>query len=322
VLNVITKTSSQLRCPFCKVTSVDFNNLDVVYSKQTHKESLNYGLSPMHAFIRILEFLLYLGYKNDPAVHGVHRITKDSPASVIVAERKNRIQTEIRAKLGLLVDVIKPNAGTTNDGNTARKLLCDKNRSIFAEILEVEQWLLDDLHIILVALNCGLPIDSSKFGLFCKTVANKYVSTYLWHRMTVTLHKILVHGEEIIQNSTLPMGLLSEQAGESRNKFYKYDREHHCRKSDRVKTLTDLFNRALESSDPLIASIRLSERQKNLKKLPLPKEVINLLKAPEPTTSSEENEIDCFEGGIIENFNDDDEETCETPLFVENEEVL
>lgn len=30
------------------------------------------------------------------------------------------IQSEIRTKLGLLVNVVKPPAGTTNDGNTAR----------------------------------------------------------------------------------------------------------------------------------------------------------------------------------------------------------
>lgn len=310
VLNVITRTSSQLRCPYCKVTSIEFNNLDVVYSKPTQKELLKFGLSPMHAFIRVLEFLLRLSYKNDPAVHGVYRVRKESQESAIIAERKHRIQTEIRRRLGLLVDVVKPNAGTTNDGNTARKLLSDKNRDVFAEILGIDLWLLEDLHTILVALNCGLPLDPHKFGQFCKNIAQRYVQTYPWHRMTVTLHKILVHGEEIIENSTLPMGLLSEQAGETRNKFYKYDREHHCRKSDRIKTITDLFNRALESSDPVISNIRLRERQTNLKKLPLPGAVISLLKAPviSQTQVNEMDDGEIYDENILENIDDEEAE--------------
>lgn len=42
----------------------------------------------------------------------------------------------MRDQLGLLVDVVKPNSGTTNDGNTARMALNDKNRQKFAQILQ------------------------------------------------------------------------------------------------------------------------------------------------------------------------------------------
>lgn len=55
--------------------------------------------------------------------------------------------------MSCLVDVVRPNSGTTNDGNTARTVLSDKNRQIFAEILGVETWLVEDLHTILVALS-------------------------------------------------------------------------------------------------------------------------------------------------------------------------
>lgn len=42
--------------------------------------------------------------------------------------------------------------------------LSESNRKTFANILGLEEWLLDDLHIIiLVALSCGLEIDSMKF---------------------------------------------------------------------------------------------------------------------------------------------------------------
>lgn len=186
------------------------------------------------------------------------------------------IQSEIRQQLGLLVDVVKVNSGTTNDGNTASSLLGDKNRKKFAQILEIEEWLVDDLHNVLVAISCDLYIDSAKFGNYCKKIAEKYVATYEWLPMAGTIHNILIHGKDIIENSALPIGMLSEQAAESRNKFWRSDREN-TRKVDRKKTMQDLFSRALESSDPVLVDIRLKRRQNNLKRIPLPQVVTDML---------------------------------------------
>lgn len=135
---------------------------------------------------------MHLGYKNDPRVQ-VWRIRKNTDEAVIVNRRKTDIQEAIRQRIGLLVYVVKPNSGTANDGYTARIALRDQNRPLFTEILGLQQWLLDDLHTILVTISCGLPVDARKFGEFCKSVATKYVETYNWHPMTVTIHKILVH---------------------------------------------------------------------------------------------------------------------------------
>lgn len=96
--------------------------------------------------------------------------------------------------------------------------------------------------------------------------------------MSVTLHKILIHGANIIDSISLPIGMLSEQAGESRNKFWRYDREHHTRKLNRKTTILDLIHRALESSDPLISTMSLSIRKNKMKRLTLPGKVISLLK--------------------------------------------
>jgi len=39
--------------------------------------------------------------------------------------------------------------------------------------------------------------------------------------MPSSIHKILIHGEEIIKAAVLPIGMLSEEALESRNKDFK-----------------------------------------------------------------------------------------------------
>ena len=75
---------------------------------------------------------------------------------------------------------------------------------------------------------------------------------YEWYPMPATVHKVLIHGKQILTNCILPVGFLAEDASESRNKLYKRDREMHARKNSRVNTLTDVFNRALDTTDPII----------------------------------------------------------------------
>ena len=99
--------------------------------------------------------------------------------------------------------------------------------------------------------------------------------------MSVTLHKILVHGPQIIEHSKLPLGMMSEEASESCNKKYRQTREFHSRKMNRVVNLEDIFHRALESSDPVISSIYSSTRNRSRKPLPLPTEALELLTPPQ-----------------------------------------
>lgn len=47
-----------------------------------------------------------------------------------------------------------------------------------------------------------------------------YIEEYGWHPMTPTMHKILLHGADIIENAILPIGQLSEEAAEARNKHF------------------------------------------------------------------------------------------------------
>lgn len=41
--------------------------------------------------------------------------------------------------------------------------------------------------------------------------------------MPATLHKLVVHGAEIIRHSIIPIGQMSEEASEETNKFVKSD---------------------------------------------------------------------------------------------------
>jgi len=148
----------------------------------------------------------------------------------------------------------------------------------------------------LITISSEHSVDVHKFKAFCEDTFLLYVNTYPWYPMSPTVHKILIHGWQIINSSLVPVGCLGENASEARNKYYKNDRKSHARKNCRLNNMTDVFYRAMDSSDPLISSICLNERQKKLKKKPLPAEVINLLKCPPPPnyetiTSEIENEV-------------------------------
>lgn len=321
VLSIISGATSYASCPVCGATPKEMNQLNRHDFSPRDDTLLQYGISPLHAWIRFLEFCLHLGYRN---VDGLRKWRvpqgKENP---ILKSRKYDIQAKIKKEFGLRVDFPQPGgAGNTNDGNTARQVFNTKNQEKFADILGIDLWLVQGLHVILCVISCELPINSTKFGDFCTDLAQKYVATYPWFFMPVTLHKILVHGKSIIEKSALPLGMLSEQAGESKNKNYRHDREKRARMTSREANLLDVFNRAMDSSDPILSDISMSRRQEKCKKLPLPAAAITLLEEPEipsivarrelfPDDEEEENEneeltdlLDCI--GLPEEENPED----------------
>lgn len=61
----------------------------------------------------------------------------------------------------------------------------------------------------------------------------------------------------IISMSTVPVGCIEENGSEARNKYYKSERLFHARQNSRKHNLTDIFNTAKDSSDPLLTSVRM-----------------------------------------------------------------
>ena len=63
--------------------------------------------------------------------------------------------------------------------------------------------------------------------------------------MPASVHKILIHGARVIDAAILPIGQLSKEAQEARNKDIKRYREHNTRKCSRKSGMIDLFNHHL-----------------------------------------------------------------------------
>lgn len=61
-----------------------------------------------------------------------------------------------------------------------------------------------------------------------------------------------MHGSKIVSAAMLPIGMLTEEAQESRNNDYKRYRMSHSRKCNRLSTSQDIFHTTLASSNWLI----------------------------------------------------------------------
>lgn len=93
----------------------------------------------------------------------------------------------------------------------------------------------------------------------------------------------------MISSFLVPIGQLSEEAQESRNKDIRRYREDHTRKFSRIETNTDLLHRLLETSDPLISNIRGFPKKSET---PLSDDAKNLLVRSDDDSSDESSVSD------------------------------
>lgn len=203
VLNILTGTKSSQLCPIWGAKPNQFLNTTNFFSID-FQINLQYGTSPLHAWIRFLELILKLSYRAEMDVWRVKEADK-----VVVSLRKDYIQRRLWAELGLVVDKPKQKgSGNSNDGNNARRAFSN------IDILDILDFNIN--------ISCEYIINPEK--ALCAETFNLYIKRYSWYAMTSTEHKVLVRGYQIIEYSILPVGVLRQHVSEARNKMYKQDR--------------------------------------------------------------------------------------------------
>ena len=118
-------------------------------------------------------------------------------------------------------------AGNTNDGNSARRFF--RNAEKTAEITGVNLELIRRFHVILETISCGFSINANAFEKYADETRHLYLKEYGWFYMPSNVHKILCHGKLVIASCILPIGQLSEEAQEARNKDNRRYREYFAR---------------------------------------------------------------------------------------------
>lgn len=268
ICNVLTDTRSTQKCYICGVTSKNMNT--VGSPPQPNTDAYSFGISTLHAWIRSFECLLHISYRL-PIKKWQMRSNEDKK---IYADRKKDIQMKFKSEMGLNVDIPKPGAGNTNDGNTARKFFYNAENS--AAVTGIDINLIKRFCVILRTLSSGFEIDAEKFSNFVEITRELYLSLYNWYPMSVTVHKILTHAPEIVSSCFLPIGMMSEEAQEARNKDVRNIRLWHSRKTYREDNNRDLFNYLLVASDIIISS---KHKPKTSGQGVINKDVLNLLKS-------------------------------------------
>lgn len=159
--------------------------------------------------------------------------------------------------MGLIVDVPKANYGNISDGNTSRRFFGDPATS--ARITGLNINLIKRFGVILEVISSGHDIDTVKFDNFAQGTAKLYTDLYGWYPMSPTVPKVLVHGSTIIAHSILPIGRLSEEAAEARNKHLRKYCHDFARKISRMECNEDVLKRLLLPSDPFLSCNRLKK---------------------------------------------------------------
>ena len=244
---------------------------------------LSYGASALHFGLRTFSTLLQIGYKQD---FKAHRVTKEHKEKF--AARKQQVQDAFRREMNLIVD--SPSGpGNTLSGNVARKAF--ENPIKFAQIVGVSTMLVSNLDVIWRVLAASHPINADKFGLFCLETLDLYMSEVGWFNIPPTLHKILVHGKDIVKACPVPIGWTSEESSEANNKFVRKYLSHHTRKTSHSDTMSDLFHRLLQVSDPCLVTKSFKQLKKKHSNKLTP-EMAELLQIPEQS-NQEESSSNC-----------------------------
>jgi hypothetical protein len=255
----VTDTSCQ-SCAICGATPKIMNDLANVLKRKSDTSKYEYGLSTLHAHIRCFECILHVSYRLEIRKWKISGEDKEK-----CSLQKKRIQNELKEKLGLLVDIPKPNFGTTNDGNTARRFFA--NYEIVSQVTGIDTHLIKRFGVILKTLSSGCSINAVAFREYSTETARLFIELYPWYYMPSSVHRILIHGADIIQAAILPIGMLSEEALEARNKDLRRCRQFNTRKISRIAGTTDLFHFLLFTSDPVISIISKSKERKSLHKI-------------------------------------------------------
>jgi len=132
------------------------------------------------------------------------------------------------------------------------------------------------LQVILNILNCKERVNGTKFRKYAMETATMLKEKYPHKLLTPTLHKILDHGGDLIEYQSLPIGELSEEAQESKNKEYKKYRYSNTCKVSRMRQNEDLFNMLSASSDPLLSTKRFVRSYKELEEV-YTKDMVDLM---------------------------------------------
>jgi hypothetical protein len=242
------------RCPFCNASPTQMNDISnintIVFS--LNPDMSKRGISQLHALLQTTRFLYNLGCRLEVGAESNQWAVK-SYRKRAFERRQQKIKDDFVQKLSVYVDHQTPNTkGCSLTGNVCRKIF--KHLTLSSEILGIDIEIMERFKIILIVISSKSKIKIDPFQEFCHSTYRLLMSKYPWCSISSTVHKILIHSCELSEALPLSLGYFGEEGTERKNKEIRNSRLRHARKVSRLANITDVANRAWESSDILISS--------------------------------------------------------------------
>ena len=258
------------RCPFCGAKPIQRNEWDVYKGFCESKlEYLMFGISPLHLWIRCLEFILSSAFKLAVKVYKQSSATKQ-----IIEETKENVKAAIYDELKIHVSKVKPGVGTTNDGNLARKFF--KNHLKMHPATGINHDLLKSFYTLLTVIHSGFKLKTDTFKIYARDTFDLLQSEYKWYFIPPSVHAMLFHTVEVQELLPFTIGESSEEGLESSHKRRRYVRECHSRKDSREHTIIDMFHWDLQETDPVVLA-KSSKAVFKQKREELTEDMMNLI---------------------------------------------
>lgn len=101
-VNTLTDQKSSSSCNVCRAKPKQMNDLPYVMSFPCNEYAFEFGLSPLHCRIRLMECILHISYNRD-----FKQGSARGPNKTLKSERKLLILKQFKENLGLQIDIVK-----------------------------------------------------------------------------------------------------------------------------------------------------------------------------------------------------------------------
>ena len=263
-------------------TEVDVDEFLLLPSKDrfglTHEPTSEENIlsaSPLHGYLRVFGWFMQLVY------HLQAGETKWAPTSPKIRKSMEFVREFLWEQLSIRIDYPTSQGGTTSTGNVVRICFQRKNDSDrdflywVTTLIPVQYHLpLTSIHtylsVILRIFNSDERVDIEKFTTLCRDTYELIIESFPWASITPTLHKILAHSAQLIDeyNGGRGMKSFSEEGLEACHKYIRRFREQLARKTSFEDNIKDVFIRLLAQSDVFSLSQRKIIGTKIIKKSP------------------------------------------------------
>ncbi|CAL4199952.1 unnamed protein product [Meganyctiphanes norvegica] len=267
-----TNSSRDPNCHICLSNPQVISQFEhqIIPNQDAHK----YVLSSNHAWVTCFETLLTLS-SFLPQESWAGR----ADVNIRMAQRKIDIQKAFRKELGIIVD--KPRSGysvSTAEAASAKKAFAAYEE--FSRLTGLDRELIHRFNVILTSMSCEYEAIGQEFGEYCLATADHFASVYRWFQPPTTVHKILYHGEIMLRDYIIPIGMMSEEAQKARNKDSKTFFRRHAKKESKEHVMTEVIKYLMVQGDPVVSEALLEQRKEKQNWKVFDDDVVRILSTP------------------------------------------